>query len=189
MDDITIQQQGVILLAGWLVRCLLLWNGKPAWIASLSQKFSNIWVRVNFLNVFCMTEAWPFFFFIFTLWSAKTAKSTLQQVLFLTMIITRSALPVGIRWSVCISKSQRIFSSHSLGGILACAYTIFFLYGQISISCTIPNGSPSTQSFLLSFYSSWVFSRALAGGFSLESEWQQVFSDLQDFYQYPNRFL
>ena len=45
--------------------------------------------------------------FSFILWSAGTAKSTILQVLFFLLIIIKSGLLAGIRWSVCISKSHR----------------------------------------------------------------------------------
>ena len=49
----------------------------------------------------------PFhFFFNFTLWSAKTAKSTILQVLSF-FIITKSGRPTEIRWLGCVSKSLR----------------------------------------------------------------------------------
>ena len=47
------------------------------------------------------------FSFRFILWSAGTAKSTIMQNLFFLLIIMRSGLPVGIRWSVCMLKSHR----------------------------------------------------------------------------------
>ena len=47
--------------------------------------------------------------FIFTLWSARTAKSTLQQVLVFLVNITRSCRLTEIRCSVCISKPLRGF--------------------------------------------------------------------------------
>ena len=45
-------------------------------------------------------------FFTFLLWSAGTAKSTILQILFF-LIIIRSGLLAGIRWSVCMLKSHR----------------------------------------------------------------------------------
>ena len=45
--------------------------------------------------------------FRFILWSARTAKSTILQILFFLLIIIRSGLLVGIRWSVCRLKSYR----------------------------------------------------------------------------------
>ena len=53
-----------------------------------------------------------FFFslsFNFTLWSAGTAKSTILQVLFFLLIVTRYGRLAEIRWSVCITKSQRSY--------------------------------------------------------------------------------
>ena len=44
--------------------------------------------------------------FSFILWSAGTAKSTIFLFLFL-LIIIKSGLLAGIRWSVCMLKSQR----------------------------------------------------------------------------------
>ena len=53
-----------------------------------------------------------FFFFsfswIFTLYSAGTVKYTRRQVLCLLLLITRSGLLARIKWSISISKSQRI---------------------------------------------------------------------------------
>ena len=40
---------------------------------------------------------------------------------------------------------RRVNASHFLGQILVCAYTIC-LYSQISVPCTIPNGSPCPPS-------------------------------------------
>ena len=45
--------------------------------------------------------------FCFILWSAGIAKSTILQVLFFLLIIIKSGLLAGIRWSVCILKSHR----------------------------------------------------------------------------------
>ena len=75
--------------------------------------------------------------------------------------------------------------------ILVCAYILFFLYGHslifLTISCvSLP--TCSTFSCILSMlvipsiiiHSLELFTSALADGFSLESEWQQVSSSLQD---------
>ena len=51
-----------------------------------------------------------FFFshsFSFILWSAGTAKSTILQILFFLLIIIKSGLLAGIRWSVCMLKCHR----------------------------------------------------------------------------------
>ena len=44
---------------------------------------------------------------------------------FFFLIRTRSGLLAGIKWSVCISKSQKFYESHFQGWILVCAYTIW----------------------------------------------------------------
>ena len=45
--------------------------------------------------------------FSFIMWSARTAKSTVLQILYFLLIIIRSGLLAEIRWSVCMSKSHR----------------------------------------------------------------------------------
>ena len=72
-------------------------------ISKLHFFFSSL---VRFKNLSLFT-----FSLNFTLWSVGTATFTLRLVFFLfsfLLIITRSGLLVGTRWSVCISKSQRI---------------------------------------------------------------------------------
>ena len=66
------------------------------------------------------------FSFNFTLWSAGTTKSTIWQVLFFLLTITRYGRLAEIRWAVCISKSQRIFCvtfSRTDSGL--CIYHLF----------------------------------------------------------------
>ena len=68
--------------------------------------------------------------------------------------------------------------SHFPGQILGCASTIC-LYGQISVSCTIPSGLPCPPSHVLSYTFSVIIIiiiyslRVLADGFSLESVWHK----------------
>ena len=45
--------------------------------------------------------------FKFILWFTGTAKSTILQIIFFWLIIIRSGLLAGIRWSVCMLKSHR----------------------------------------------------------------------------------
>ena len=62
---------------------------------------------------------------ISTLWSAGTVQSTIQQVLvfFFFFSLSRSGLLTGIKWSVCISKSQRMFCiSFSRADSSSCIY-------------------------------------------------------------------
>ena len=66
------------------------------------------------------------FSFNFTLRSVGTAKFTIRQVLIFLLIITRSGHLAEIRWSVCISKSQRILCvafSRTITGL--CIYHMF----------------------------------------------------------------
>ena len=79
------------------------------------------------------------FSLIFTLWSAGMTKFTIRQVhSFSFLIIIQFGLLVGIRLSVCIQEK-------SVRRILSGAYTTC-LYGQMSVSCTIPSGSSSLPS-------------------------------------------
>ena len=66
-------------------------------------QFFNSLVRSRYLSFFTLS-------FSFTLWSSRTAKSTILQVLFLLLIIIRSSCLSKIRWSVCMSRSQRSLS-------------------------------------------------------------------------------
>ena len=63
--------------------------------------FFNSLARSRYLSFFSHS-------FRFILWSAGTAKSTILQILFILLIIIRSGLLAGIRWSVCMLKSHRI---------------------------------------------------------------------------------
>ena len=56
--------------------------------------------RSRYLSFFSLS-------FRFILWSAGTAKSTILQILFFLLIIMRSSLLAGIRWSVYMLKSHR----------------------------------------------------------------------------------
>ena len=64
------------------------------------QFFFNSLARSMYLSLFSLS-------FDFTLWSGRTAKFTILQVLFFLLIVIRSDRLVEIRGSVCISKSQR----------------------------------------------------------------------------------
>ena len=73
-------------------------------VTFMFYNFSSSPARSKYLPLFSIS-------FIFTRLSAGTAKSTIQQVLFLLLLtITRPRLLVGIRLFFCISKFK-IFSS------------------------------------------------------------------------------
>ena len=63
----------------------------------------------SFFNSLAKSTYLSFFshYFCFILWSAETAKSTILQILLFLLIIIRSGLLAKMRWSVCMSKSQR----------------------------------------------------------------------------------
>ena len=64
--------------------------------------------------------------FSFILWSARTAKSTILQVLFFLLIIIKSGLLAGIRRSVCMLKSHRsLCVAFSRTGAGLCIYHLF----------------------------------------------------------------
>ena len=67
----------------------------------MCHSFFSSLARSRYLSMFL------FAFFNFTLWSTGAAKSTIQQVLFFLLIISRFGHLAQNRWSVCISKSQR----------------------------------------------------------------------------------
>ena len=79
----------------------------------------NSLARSKYLSFFLLS-------FSFILWSVRTAKSTILQVLFFLLIIMRSGLVARIRWSICISKSHRslcVSFSRTAAGL--CIYHLF----------------------------------------------------------------
>ena len=64
-------------------------------VTFMFHSFFNSLARSRYLSFFSLS-------FRFILWSAGTAKSTILQILFLLLIIMRSGLLAGIRWSVCM---------------------------------------------------------------------------------------
>ena len=87
-------------------------------VTFMFHSFFNSIARSRYLSFISL-------FFRFILWSTGTAKSTILQILFLLLlIIIRSDLLVGIRWSVCMLKSHRSLCVSFLGQVLGCAYTI-----------------------------------------------------------------
>ena len=73
-------------------------------VTFMFHSFFNLKARLRYLSLFS-------FSFNFTLW---TAKFTIWQVLSFLLIVIKSGRLVGIRWFVCISRSQRnLFVSFS----------------------------------------------------------------------------
>ena len=69
-------------------------------VTFLFHSIFNSLARSRYLSFFSLS-------FRFILWSAGTAKSTILQFFFFLLIIMRSGLLAGIRWSVCMLKSHR----------------------------------------------------------------------------------
>ena len=84
------------------------------------HRFFNSLTKSRYLSFFSLS-------FRFILWSVGTAKSTILQILFFCMlIIMRSSLLVGIRWSVCMLKSHRsLCESFSRTVAVLCIYHLF----------------------------------------------------------------
>ena len=88
-------------------------------VTFMFHSFFNYLARSRYLSFFSLS-------FRFILWSAGTVKSTILQILFLLLIIMRSGLLAGIRWSVCMLKSHRsLCESFSRTGVGLCIYHLF----------------------------------------------------------------
>ena len=129
------------------------------------------------------------------------AKSTRQQILFFLLINIRFGLLAGIRWSVCISKSQRIlWVSFSRMHSDLCIYHSYMQFPQFVAGnlCTFAFFCHFCFLVFAVFLSGLIlsmphtpckfFTPVLAGGLLLEFEWQEVSWGLQDSSQYSSRF-
>ena len=88
-------------------------------VTFMFHSFFNSLARSGYLYFFSLS-------FRFILWSAGTAKSTILQILFLLLIIMRSGVLAGIRWSVCMLKSHRsLCESFSRTDAGVCIYHLF----------------------------------------------------------------
>ena len=99
-------------------------------VTFMFHSFFSSLVRSTYLFLFS-------FAFSFTLWSPRTTKSSIRQVLFFLLTITWSGCLAKTGWSVCISKSQRILCvSFSRTDSGLCIYHLFiwsnlyFLYNS-----------------------------------------------------------
>ena len=108
-------------------------------VTFMFHSFFNTLARSKYLSFFAHS-------FRFILWSARTTKSTILQIFFFLLIIVRSGLLAGIRWSVCILKSHRslcvLFSRTGAG---LCIYHLLiwsnFNFLHISQWMTLPTQS------------------------------------------------
>ena len=88
-------------------------------VAFMFHSFFNSLARSRYLSFFSLS-------FSFILWSARTAKSMILQVLLFLFIIIRSGLLAEIRWFVCVSKSHRsLCVSFSRTDAWLCIYHLF----------------------------------------------------------------
>ena len=88
-------------------------------VTFMFHSFFNSLARSRYLSFFSL-------YFSFILWSVRKAKSTILQILFFLLIIMRSGLPAGVRWSVCIIKCHRsLCESFSRTGAGLCIYHLF----------------------------------------------------------------
>ena len=108
-------------------------------IIFIFHSFFNCLARSRYLSFFLI-------YFNFTLLSAKTAKSPIQQVHFFSCWLSLGLIIWLKLGGLFVSQNPRKpCVSYSPERILGCAYTIC-LYSQTSTSCTIPSGSPSPPS-------------------------------------------
>ena len=108
-------------------------------VTFMFHSFFNSLARSRYLSFFSLS-------FRFILWSAGTAKSTILQILLFLLIIMRSGLLAGIRWSVCILRSHRsLCESFSRTGAGLCIYHLFvwskWNFQHISQWTTLPTQS------------------------------------------------
>ena len=83
------------------------------------QIFFSSLARFRYLYFFSLS-------FSFTQWPTGTAKFPIQQILFFLLTINRSGRLAEIRWSVCISKSQRSLCFwFSMADSRSCVYHLF----------------------------------------------------------------
>ena len=85
--------------------------------------------------------------FIFILWFARTAKSTIQQALCLCGLSLGLVVWPRLGCPFVSQNHQEVCTSHFPGWMLGCVCTICS-YGQISISCTTPSGLPSPLNYV-----------------------------------------
>ena len=90
-------------------------------VTFMFHSFFNSLARSRYLSFFSLS-------FRFILWPTGTAKLTILQILFLLLIIMRSGLLAGIRWSVCMLKSHRsLCESFSRTGAGLCIIIIIII--------------------------------------------------------------
>ena len=102
-------------------------------VTFIIQSFFSSLARSKYLSILSHS-------FIFILWFARTVKSTRCQVLFFTLIKTRSGRLAEIGWPF-VSQSPRKFMN-LIFWVDSGFFTYHIVVDQIFIPCTIPSGSP-----------------------------------------------
>ena len=91
-------------------------------VTFMRHSFFNSLARTRHLFLFSLS-------FNFILWSTESAKSTIQWVLFLLLIMISSGCLAEIRWFVCMSKSYRsLYISFSRTDAGLCEYHLFLWF-------------------------------------------------------------
>ena len=145
----------------WIVyTCLLIPKSSSSCInplVTVPKAPVTIGITVTFMfhSFFCSLARSKYLSFFllslnFTLWSARTAKSAIRQVLFSRWLLQSLVIRARLIDPFVFQNPRGVCASYSLWQILSCAYTIC-LYDQISISCTIPRESSCPPSRIL-FY-------------------------------------
>ena len=148
-----------------LLSILLDFNSAMVWMVSISFPLSlfsrslgsNYTVTFMFYHFFCSLAKSKYLSvyslsFSLTQWLTEMAKSTSCQILFTWLINTGSGLLTGIVWTICISKSKRIFwvpyfgTDSGLCIYYLLAWSNFYLLHN-SLWITFP-----TQSCLVSYF-------------------------------------
>ena len=112
-------------------------------VTFMFHSFFNSFARSRYLFFFLLS-------FRFILWSAGTAKSTILQILILLLIIIRSGLLVGIKWSVCMLKSHRslcVSFSRTCAGLCIYHLLVWSNLNFLHISQWIPLPTQSCLAF------------------------------------------
>ena len=90
--------------------------------------------------------------FSFILWSARTGKSTILQVLFFLLIIKSSGFLAEIRWFVCMSKSRRNLRVSFFGTDAGLSIYHLFVWSNLNLLHTSQWITLPTRSCLVLYF-------------------------------------
>ena len=103
-------------------------------VTFMFHSFFSCLAKSRYLSLFSLS-------FSFTLWSTGTTRSSIRQVLFFFCWLSQDQVVRLRLGDQFVSQNPReVWASHFPGRTLGCPYICW--YGQILVSCTIPNGSP-----------------------------------------------